>query len=276
MVVTDLDGTLLDDAQQVSEMDWRTLERLERSGIVRVIATGRNYFSAKKVLTPNFPIDYLIFASGAGLIHWAEKELLFRHEIPAEQVIEISNYLIRNNIDFMIHKPLPDSHHFLYHYSGAHNPDFTQRVELYSEYAAPLNSHLAKFGPASQFITIIPKEIHLLDQMKKDLVDFKVIRATSPLDRKTMWVEIFPATVSKARAAQWLCRRLQIRKNHVLAVGNDYNDLDLLCWAEHSYLVANAPDDIKDRFKLTASNGESGFSRVVLDNGILDVAIANS
>ena len=266
MVVTDLDGTLLNDDHCLSENDLRTLERLKASGVVRVIATGRNIFSAKKVIYPDFPIDYLIFSSGAGLIDWKTKEILFSFELSSDQVVHISNFLINQNIDFMLHKPIPENHNFLYYHSGNHNPDFVRRVKLYSDYAVPLNSNLSEPGSACQFITIIPNDIFLFEQLKKSLPEFKVIRATSPLDGKTMWVEIFPATVSKAKAAQWLCEARKINREHVLAIGNDYNDLDLLHWAKHSYVVANAPVELKCQFDITRSNLESGFTRAVLKN----------
>lgn len=263
MVVTDLDGTLFNDDHYASEKDKGTLERLGTTGVLRVVATGRNLFSANKVLDPDFPIDYLIFSSGAGLIDWSTKTLLYSCDLEAAHIQKISNALIQRQIDFMIHKPIPENHHFMYHHSGSHNPDFANRIKLYEDYAAPLDSNIAEFGDACQFITIIPNDISLFDQLKDELADFKVIRATSPLDGKTMWVEIFPPEVSKAQGARWLCKKYGIRRQHVLAIGNDYNDLDLLHWSENSYVVENAPAELKSQFNITKSNLENGFSHAV-------------
>jgi len=43
-------------------------------------------------------------------------------------------------------------------------------------------------------------------------------------------------------------------------VGNDYNDLDLLEWAGKSYVVENAPTDLKARFPAVASNNHGGVA----------------
>jgi hypothetical protein len=43
-------------------------------------------------------------------------------------------------------------------------------------------------------------------------------------------------------------------------VGNDYNDLDLLEWAAHSFVVENAPDDMKNRFETVSSNNNGGVA----------------
>ena len=60
MIVTDLDGTLLNSEGQVSNRNYETLNKLKDLGHLRVIATGRSLFSTKKILTLDFPFDHLI------------------------------------------------------------------------------------------------------------------------------------------------------------------------------------------------------------------------
>jgi hydroxymethylpyrimidine pyrophosphatase-like HAD family hydrolase len=90
-----------------------------------------------------------------------------------------------------------------------------------------------------------------------------VIRTTSPIDGESTWIEIFPPSVSKARAAEWIAAREGIESSRTLAIGNDYNDLDLLDWAPAGYLVANAPDDLKTRFPTVGSHEENGFTEAI-------------
>ena len=75
IVVTDLDGTLLPSQGCISKKNYNTLVSLRDKEIIRVIATGRTLYSAMAVLPEDFPIDYLIFSSGAGIIQWNTKEL---------------------------------------------------------------------------------------------------------------------------------------------------------------------------------------------------------
>ena len=92
------------------------------------------------------------------------------------------------------------------------------------------------------------------------MTDFNVIQTTSPLDGKSTWIEIFPSTVSKSQTAAWLAKTLGIDENSVVAVGNDYNDLDLLHWSSSSYVVANAPADMKSHFACVATNNNGGVA----------------
>ncbi|GIS90911.1 MAG: hypothetical protein CM1200mP20_09520 [Pseudomonadota bacterium] len=58
-----------------------------------------------------------------------------------------------------------------------------------------------------------------------------------------------PSIVSKSSAAAWICRENHLDADSALAVGNDYNDLDLLHWATHARVVANAPAELTDCFQ---------------------------
>jgi hydroxymethylpyrimidine pyrophosphatase-like HAD family hydrolase len=49
----------------------------------------------------------------------------------------------------------------------------------------------------------------------------------------------------------------------VLAVGNDYNDLDLLEWAGTPRLAAGAPRELAARFPVASSGDDSDFSAAV-------------
>jgi hydroxymethylpyrimidine pyrophosphatase-like HAD family hydrolase len=60
-----------------------------------------------------------------------------------------------------------------------------------------------------------------------------------------LWLEIFPPGVSKGSAARSLARSLGFVPADCLAIGNDYNDLDLLAWAGQAYLTADAAEPLR-------------------------------
>ncbi|MBN1635808.1 MAG: HAD family phosphatase [Deltaproteobacteria bacterium] len=263
MVVTDLDGTLLQPDHTISLKDYQTLLQLRKAGICRVIATGRSLFSAQIALADDLPLDYLIFSSGAGIVDWKTKQILFSRCLEAKAVGEIAKFLIAHNFDFMIQDPIPENHTYAYFQTGRENPDFELRNEIYHEFARPLDIDPRDFGRACQIITIIPQDVAAYEQIRRQLNHVKVIRATSPLDGNSIWVEIFPRGVSKGHATEWLCERISINPASVLGIGNDYNDIDLLEWVGHAVVLANAPADLKETYEVAASNSNSGFSNAV-------------
>jgi hydroxymethylpyrimidine pyrophosphatase-like HAD family hydrolase len=122
-----------------------------------------------------------------------------------------------------------------------------------------------KFGPSSQAIVVVPglNAVDIMDQIKVNLNDFNVIKTTSPFDGQTMWIEIFPLCVSKGKSAAWLAQTLGIDRKHTVAVGNDYNDEDLLEWTGNAFVVENGPDDLKQRFSVVSSNNNDGVSDAI-------------
>jgi HAD superfamily hydrolase (TIGR01484 family) len=265
MVVTDLDGTLLDGAGQLGDGNRAALERLGAQGVVRVVATGRSLYSARLVLPPDFPIDYLAFASGAGICTWPDGELLVAHHLMREELERAAACLHRRRLDFMLHLALPDSHHFLFRRGGGdENPDFERRLERYRAFATPYPAALAGDVVASQFVAIEPARGESQHEaIAAELAELNVVLTTSPLDAVSPWTEIFPARASKSRAAAWLCERAGIGPEHVIAVGNDWNDRDLLAWAGRPHVVANAPDALRARYPVVAAHDQGGFAQAV-------------
>ena len=154
IVVTDLDGTILPSQGNISKTNYETLLQLKDQGITRVIATGRTLYSAMAVLPEDFPIDYLIFSSGAGIMKWETKELIYSQQIEAGEVQDLSEILIDHEIDFMILDPIPLNHQFWYYQSGNKNPDFDRRLALYKQFATPVGQLSDTKRDACQILAI--------------------------------------------------------------------------------------------------------------------------
>lgn len=263
IVFTDLDGTLLDSRGIVSRENLACLHRLGAGNIQRVIATGRSQYSFKKVITQPFPADYLIFSSGAGIISLPDGQLLRSSGLSTSDISAITDHLGEHRADFMVHHPVPDNHRFVYCGNPAANVDFSKRIELYRSFADEYGISAPFPATAAQIIAILSDNTEHFSLIKAGLEDYQVTRTTSPLDHHSIWMEILPRDTHKGSAAAWLCNHLGIDRAESLGIGNDYNDLDLLDFTRHSYLLGNSPAELHDRYRLEHSNDENGFSRAV-------------
>ena len=261
-VFTDLDRTLLKNNGTFSKANLEAMKELTENNIKLIIATGRNILSAKKVLTSKHCFDYLMFSSGAGIIHWKTNEIIYENFINKEKTKKSIDILLKYNVDFMVHDLIPENHRFSYWF---HNslPDFKRRIKLYSAFAQPLKLNRSPIK-ATQLLAVLKQdEEEKFEKIKSELKFAKVIRATSPLDNRSIWLEVFPQNISKGHSAEWLCNELKIKKNETVGIGNDFNDIDLLEITHKSYVVANAPEELKQRFNVVSSNENDGFAEVV-------------
>ena len=264
LFVTDFDGTLLRSDQRVAPADIQALEQLGRRGIVRAVATGRSLFSYQRSGI-RLPVEYLIFSTGTGIYSFAHNGIVYQNRLSPGEVARAAAVFENIGVDYSIHEPVPRNHYFAYRCSQRSNPDFDHRLQLYRGFCQELDTTPESYGPAAQLLAVLPPEqtATLLPLIRQQMTDLNVIRATSPLDGQSTWVEIFPSTVSKSLTAAWLAARLEIAQKNTMSIGNDYNDLDLLEWAQQSFVVANAPEELKARFAAVASNNGCGVAEAI-------------
>lgn len=274
LFVTDLDGTLLNTRRQISGSDLHALQRLRDLGYLSAIATGRSNYSFNKLMETlgytgsraSLPVDYLIFSTGTGIMELPGTGILKSFSLGPGDVSCIAQYLEAYGLDYMIHNPVPDTRYFYYRYNSGNNADFKARLKLYQDFASPLTPEdLDNSEGATELLCIVPNRTGhaVAEQVARDLSQYSVIKATSPLDGQSVWVEIFAAGVSKSNAVEWLCRKAGVDRRHVFAVGNDYNDIDMLHWAERGFLVDNSPPELKPHFEVVASNDAGGVTEAI-------------
>ena len=249
MLVCDLDGTLLLSGKPFDGRDVEMLHALGARDVVRVIATGRALATARKVIPPEFPIDYLIFSSGAGILDWRSQALLVSHALQPDQTQRASEVFVAHDLDFMVHAPIPEQHICHFHRSSKPNPDFERRLARYASDGRVLEWAQVRMS-ASQLLAVSPlgDPTEPFETLCRELPGLSVIRATSPLDGHSMWIEAFAPEVSKSQAAAWIAQTRGIPAEESWAIGNDYNDWDLLRWAGRAAVVHGSPAVLREEF----------------------------
>lgn len=266
MVVTDLDGTLLQTDQSISPADQETLERLGNLGVCRVAATGRNLYKVRLVLNPGSPFDFVIFSSGAGIMDWKKQHLIRAMSIPAETTSALINFMIGEKYNFKVSRELPDNHNFGW-WESYECPELKRYVEHHKKFGDAIKIDPVHPFTASQFLMFFPRESNQFELVKARVQevfpDLSVIKTTSPLDPNYIWMEIFPNSVSKAYGIEEICRITGIARENTLGIGNDFNDLEMLDFTHHSYVVENAPEELKLKYLISLAHYEDGFSHAV-------------
>ena len=266
MVVTDLDGTLLQSDQSISPADRETLEKLGNLGMCRVAATGRNLYKVRLVLNQESPFDYVIFSSGAGIMDWKTQKLIRAMAIPDQTTQKLANYLIREKHNFKISRELPDNHNFGW-WKSYECPELNRYVEHHKKFGEAIEIDPEHLFTSSQFLMFFPIESNQFEVVKKKiqtaLPELSIIKTTSPLNQNYIWMEIFPNSVSKAHGIEEICRITGIAQENTLGIGNDFNDLEMLEFTQHSYVVDNAPEELKLKYLNSLAHDENGFTFAV-------------
>ena len=242
------------------------MERLLAQGDIVAIASGRSLYAGRRILLPGMPLSYWLFSTGAGILNWNTRAVICRNELSAEAVSYAVERLLEFQEDFMIQGPIPENHRFVYYkFNRRENDgtDFMARCDAYPGLCEPFEPRGYAYQPSSQLIAILPPDAARIERIRAALSGYAVIRATSPMDGHSAWLEIFNPSAGKANAAKWLANRCGISQKNTFALGNDYNDMDMLNWAAHAFITPNAPEDMKAIFPVTTSDTEGALPEAV-------------
>lgn len=261
MTLTDLDGTFLDSRGRISSENLATLHLLGEKKIARVAATGRNINSSREVLSHDLPFDFLIFSTGAGVCNFSDDKVIHHNELSAADIHAVGEFFRQRDLDFSIHHPIPDNHCFYLFPSSNPTIELLSRLKYLHQFSS--TRELYSINRATQILAIALNGIEIIAQLQNAFSHLNIIRTTSPIDGKHVWIEVFPGGVSKGQAASWLCQKLNISQQSTMSIGNDYNDLAMLEWTHHAFVVENAPADLKSRFLSAPDNDADAFAVAV-------------
>ena len=266
LFITDFDGTLLRSDGTLGQRDLDALASLSGHGIRTAVATGRSLYSFNTSPGVDLPVDYIIFTTGAGVVSQPGGKLLYQVNLTRNMVMQALDIFKTSGLDFFLHHPVPDNHKFFYYRATDNNTDFETRLERYQPFGEPFKTSAGNgFGEASQLLSIIPQNAaaDMVADIRRVLSGLSVIQTTSPLDHTSTWIEVFHPNVCKSVTVAWLAAKLDVDQIDTLAIGNDYNDQDLLAWAANGVVVENAPNDLKARFQTVASNNDGGVAEAI-------------
>ncbi|MDR1657678.1 MAG: Cof-type HAD-IIB family hydrolase [Deltaproteobacteria bacterium] len=256
---TDFDGTIKPPLGPVAETDLAALKELGRLKVLRVVATGRSLFAFQRDWDRQMEIDYLIFSSGLGVCPWGPQgpgKLLFSRSFTDSQTQAALKASLLLGRGFFAFQPPPECHRYIYLDPDRFAPTegYLKRMEIYREVAEPYKGQ--DLGRRGQFLITAPASEmpEVRAQFEKLAPGLSLMYSSSPFGDRALWLEIFPPDVSKGATAQWLAKLLNIDRKDCLAMGNDYNDLDLLAWAGKAFLTADASKALRHLYPLAPAS----------------------
>ncbi|WP_298472394.1 HAD family hydrolase [uncultured Maribacter sp.] len=252
MVVTDMDGTLLNSKHEVSDRFFELHQNLKDKGIQFVAASGRQYNSIIDKLSP-IKNDIIVIAENGGFVMQQNKELLST-PLPSS---------IKNNILNLI-DTMKDVHPVLCTKNKAYllnsSKEFAQKLkEFYSAYemledlkdykGEVLKVAIYHFESSEHYI--YPHVRHLEENIK-----VKVSGQN--------WLDLSDFNAHKGHALKKVQELYHILPEETMVFGDYNNDLEMLAMSKYSFAMANAHKNVKETANYrTESNDNFGVERIL-------------
>lgn len=248
--ITDVDGTLLDEANNLPSENRAALEHLCASGIPVVLATGRRWTTLKRVLDRlNLweLADYAIINNGAVIKDLRTGALLHHEAFEPGAIVAAADVLNTLGWDPLALAYVPDGGPDVYHRRlSLRNGDFTAKND---GYCVLLNDYRELEDRAVVELILIGSEADLTraqDALRALPVETALIKNTFYADHM---LEISPREVNKFAGARRLGERLGLAvpgSSGAVAIGDSANDLPLLREAGRAVAMPHAPQPVLD------------------------------
>ena len=275
LIAIDIDGTLLDPRFQVSEANLTALNRAHESGIEIVLATGRRHeFALPVAQSLGFPVTMI--SSNGAVTRSSAGELFHLDRLPLETARQLVAHMaeFRRYLVLTFDRPL----------KGALALETTEELATsiqrwieknmqYIEFVTPIESALTEAPIQAMFCGTVRKmqaaEAHLLSN--KYLMSRVTALKTQYDERDFCMIDILNAECSKGHALRRWTEHHGIERESVMAIGDNFNDIEMLEFAGLPVVMGNAADELKSNgWMVTRGNDESGVAYAVeqcLDSG---------
>lgn len=260
LIAIDMDGTLLNSENYISERTKRALRAATEKGIHVVLSTGRILKSAT-YYSQQLGLKNPIVASNGGIMVDADSNILFKSPLDKKSIKEI----VKMADDEDVYCHLYDESRF---YSSR---KVQQVIEFYGETDGELNINLEIFKHIDDILCLKDLNIYKLifiDENPDKLRRFREkISKVENINISSSWwnnIEAMALDVSKGGALKRLIEMLNIEFKDVIAIGDSENDLSMLNIAGLSIAMANGSDEIKKKVDyITDSNDNDGVAKAI-------------
>jgi 5-amino-6-(5-phospho-D-ribitylamino)uracil phosphatase len=244
ILALDLDDTLLRSDATISSRTLQSLDRWRDAGHAIVIATGRPTRSIAEVLPPELHSVPWITYNGAYI--YLEGECIYQNLIPPAAT---------HSIIALVKEALPEC---------------ALGIEI--DNTLFLNRTISRTSPYSvvDLVTVAHQPAAKILFFHQEFSTLQSILSALPSDTRAMLsdkynlVQILSASADKTHALRYLLDHLGLEMAHVVAIGDDINDVDMIRDSGLGVAVANAIPAVKAVAKrMTLSNDEDGVALVI-------------
>jgi Cof subfamily protein (haloacid dehalogenase superfamily) len=265
LLALDIDGTILDSRGQVSAANRDAIARAIEVGVEVALATGRRYDFARPIFE-QLPGPLTLILSNGAIVKTREGETLMRHLLPREIARTVLTRVSEHRDSAAVVFDRPREGQVVFEAIDwehpVHNRFFASNRPFLSE-VTPLEACLTEDPIQVMFSGGCVEMRALFDELEGAATDFSVA-LTQYEHRDFSLVDVIRAGCSKGMALREWSERRGFRREEVMAMGDNLNDLQMLEFAGTPVLMGNALAELKARgWPVTATNDDDGVARAI-------------
>jgi len=263
----DIDGTLLNPEFKISPGDLAALRRAHGAGVEVVLVTGRRHTFALPI-AQQLGLDLWLISSNGAVTRSLSGETFHRDLLPAETCLRLCERMR----DFRGNTVLT----FDQEEKGAivleHMTELSSSIQRwleknlqYIDFVIPIENAITRDPVQAMFCGSIPRMQQALATLAASGLekDITVLRTEYPV-RDLSMVDVLNQGCSKGHALERWAGYRGIPRNEVMAIGDNYNDIEMLACAGVPFIMGNAVEELRrDGWNVTLPNDQNGVAAAV-------------
>ena len=267
LIAIDIDGTLLNSKVELPRENREALQRAHAAGIEIVLGTGRRHDFAMPIAA-FLGFDLWLFSSNGAITRSTRGETFHKDLLPKLTSVKLARALqkYRNYMVLTFDRPgmgaiVCENHDQLYTVIQR----WMEKNAPFIKYVSPIENALTE----DPIQAMICGPVDLMDQAQADLdalefrQDFTALRTQYDF-RDLCIVDLLNAGCSKGHALERWARHRGYDRTEVMAIGDNYNDVEMLTFAGHPVIMGNACDELKQSgWTVTRHHDEHGVAETI-------------
>ena len=259
LIGIDIDGTLVNDQKQLTATTANVIAQARKQGIKIVICTGRPLTGTQRYLKQlriSGPHEYVVGFNGA-IAQSTDGKIIDDDRLSYDDYLKTEMLSRKFGVNFQIETP--NAIYALNRNISKYTVYEARLVHLPLRYRTP--EEIKPDLSISKTMWIgEPKQItHLKQNLPRDVIDQMYVVQTEPV-----FLEALHKGVSKGKTLLELASQLGFKKQNVMALGDQGNDLSMIKKAGLGVAMGNAINEDKQNAQfITKTNNENGVAYAI-------------
>ena len=271
LIASDLDGTIIDNNNQISSYDLEAINKLNHSNVNFAVCTGKTY-SMTKNLCKDLKATYGIFGNGTQIINLKTGEEIVRNNITNIQAKKCINIANENNLHCHIYTDDKIISQKSLKYIAYRNYQlYKENVKF--EIVDSLKEYIEQESPS--ILKLVISSTKDLGKVRQDIISLENLEAIQIkkydrykdkiINEEYEYLDIVPKNITKYSALKQLGNYLNISNQEVMAVGDNMNDKEMIENAGIGVAIGGSYEDVINKAKYVTKNTvkTGGFAEAV-------------
>ena len=267
LLALDIDGTLLNSQFKIAERDLEALRGVHVAGAEIILCTGRRHTFAMPI-AQMLGFDLWLCSSNGSVTRSSRGEDFHHHLLAKELALAFCRHMARYRKGTVITFD-QDSQGALV------VEDFAELSQSISRWVEVNRSYIEVVKPIENALTRDPLQtmvcggVSLMQQAEAHLEIFPerdqvTVLKTQYDDRDLCLLDVLAKDCSKGHAVDRWARHRGIAAKEIMAIGDNYNDIEMLDIAGIPFIMGNAAPEMKQRgYMETGSNDQCGVAAAI-------------